>query len=201
MLWISILLKFLGILIFLFIFWKRLKEDYAAEIIFRSAFNVLVGILVAWLVSVRFFPEWFLWVEFLGAIVGLTVSFFKLRVRFYETLEALIISSLPWISLMFLNNSVSGSSFGSFIAFLVVLVMILVYYFIDSHYKEFLWYKSGKIGFSGLTTLALIFITRSVLALFGIHVLSFVSKFEALMSGAGAFLVFLLIFNLGRISE
>ncbi len=201
MIWISILIGFLGLLIFLFIFWKRLKEDYAAEIIFKTAFNIFTGILVSWLISVRFFPEWFLWAEFLGAIVGLTVSTLKLRIRFYETMEAMVIASLPWISLMFLNNSVADSSFGSFVAFLVMLVIILVYYFIDSHYKEFTWYKSGKIGFSGLTTLALILLTRAVLALFGIHVLSFVSKFEGMISGAGAFVVFLLIFNLGRVSE
>lgn len=201
MLIINLLTGFFGCLVFLFIFWKRLKDDYAAEIVFKSATYILTGILVAWSISVKFFPEWFLWAEFIGGIIGLGISFRFLRVRFYETLEAFVISSLPWVSLTLLKSSVVNSSLSSFIAFLVTLVMIFVYYFLDYHYKEFTWYKSGKIGFAGLSTLALVFVSRSLLALFGIHVLSFVSKFEGILSGASAFICFLLIFNLGRVSE
>lgn len=201
MLIVNLLTGLLGCLIFLFIFWKRLKEDYAAEIVFKSATYILTGILVAWSVAVKFFPEWFLWMEFFGAIVGLGLSYRFLRVRFYETLEAFVIASLPWVSLTLLKSSVVNSSLSSFIAFLVTLIMIFVYYFLDYHYKEFTWYKSGKIGFAGLSTLALVFVSRSLLALFGIHVLSFVSKFEGIISGAFAFICFLLIFNLGRVTE
>src|SRR3989344_4045539 len=196
MLIINLLTGLFGCLVFLFIFWKRLKDDYAAEIVFKSATYILIGILATWFISVKFFPEWFLWAEFIGVIIGLGISFRFLRVRFYETLEAFVISSLPWVSLTLLKSSVVNSSLSSFIAFLVTLVMIFAYYFLDYHYKEFTWYKSGKIGFAGLFTLALIFVSRSLLALFGIHVLSFVSKFEGIISGAFAFICFLLIFNL-----
>lgn len=201
MLIINLLTGLFGCLVFLFIFWKRLKEDYASEIVFKSATYILTAILISWLLSVRFFPEWFLWAEFIGGMMGLAISFRLLRIRFYETLEAFVISSLPWVSLTLLKSSVVSSSLSSFIAFLVTLVVIFVYYFLDYHYKEFTWYKSGKIGFAGLSTLALIFVTRSLLALFGIHVLSFVSKFEGIISGAFAFICFLLIFNLGRVTE
>lgn len=197
----NILTGLIGILIFLFIFWKRLKEDYSSEIVFKSATYIFMGILAGWLVSIKFFTEWFFWLEFVGAIVGLATSFRLLKVRFYETLEAFVIASLPWLSLTFLKSSVVESSFSSFIAFLITLVMIFVYYYLDYHYKEFTWYKSGKIGFAGLLTMAILFLIRSLLALFGIHVLSFVSKFEGIVSGAFAFICFLLIFNLGRVSE
>lgn len=201
MLIINLLTGLIGALIFLFIFWKRLKEDYASEIVFKSATYIFIGILVGWLVSVRFFAEWFFWFEFIGAIGGVYFSSRYLRLRFYETLEAFVISVLPWLSLTFLKSSVVGSSFASFIAFLVTLVMIFVYYFLDYHYKEFTWYRSGKIGFAGLLTMAILFLIRSSLALFGIHVLSFVSKFEGVISGSFAFICFLMIFNLGRVTE
>lgn len=201
MIFIELLVGLLGLLIFLFVFWRKLKEDYASEIIFKSATSILTGMLIGWAFSIRYFSEWFLWSEFIGALVGLSLSCYKQRLRFYETLEAFVIASLPWLSLSLLKNSVVASSFSSFIAFIVTLVMIFVYYFLDYNYKNFTWYRSGKIGFSGLTTLALIFTTRSLLALFGLHVLSFVSKFEGIISGAFAFICFLLIYNLGRVVE
>lgn len=188
----------LGIIIFLFLFWKRLKEDYAAEIIFKSAFYILVGVAVGWVVSFKFFPPAFLWLAFFGALAGLGLSVRSFRVRFYETLEAMIIGSLPWISLTFLKDSVLGSSLPSFIAFLAILVVIFVYYYFGQHYKEFGWYKSGKIGFSGLATLAIIFLVRSGVALAGVPMVSFLGKYEAVASGVAAFVSFMLIFNLGR---
>lgn len=192
---------FAGILIFLFIFWKRLKEDYASEIIFKSAFGILAGIAIGVALSFRFFPTGFLWVAFLGSLIGLGFSVSRFRVRLYETLEAVVVSGLPWVSFIFLKDSVEQSSLSSFIAFLALLVIIFIYYFFDQHYKEFAWYKSGKIGFAGLATLGIIFLTRSLLAIMKVPVVSFLGGYEAITSGVVAFICFLLIFNLGRTKE
>ena len=139
-----------GLLIFLFLFWKRLKEDYAAEIIFKAATYILAGICLGWAASAKFFPAWFFWAVVAGAAVGLSFAILRFRVKFYETLEAFIISSLPWLGLVFLEDSVTHSSFSSFSAFLVILIMVFVTYYFDTHYKGYAWYKSGKIGFAGL---------------------------------------------------
>ncbi len=192
-------ISFFGILVFLFLFWKRLKEDYVSEIVFKAAFYILAGILVSSLLSFKFFSTWFLWSAFVGSLLGMVVGILTLRIRFYETLEALVISFLPWIALMFLGNSVAKSSLSSFLAFAATLIIIFISYWFDDHYKNFTWYKSGKIGFAGLATLAFIFLIRSGVAIFGIHVLSFVDqKYEAIVSGSLAFVCFLLLFNLGR---
>jgi len=194
----SISAGFAGILLFLFIFWKRLKEDYSSEIIFKTASSILSGMLVFWLISVKFFPPSFLWLEFLGALIGLSAACFTLRVRFYETFEAFIIAGLPWLSSFFLKDSVVESSLLSFFAFLSTLVFIFVFYYLDTHYKRFAWYRSGKIGFSGLTTTGLIFAVRSAIALSGISVISFLERIEVYASGAIAVTAFTLLFNLGR---
>src|SRR6185369_2958946 len=151
----NIVVSFLGTIVFLFIFWKLLKEDYVSEIVFKLAFYILVGMLVFYLLSVRFFSEWFLWSAFVGSLLGLFFCILTLRVRFYEALEALVISFLPWIALMFLGNSVLNSSLSSFLAFVATLVIVFISYWLGDHYKEFSWYKSGKIGFAGLATLAI----------------------------------------------
>lgn len=187
-----------GIFIFLFIFWKRLKEDYSSEIIFKTASAVSLGILTFWLLGLRFYAPGFLWFAFLGATVGLAAACFTLRVRFYETFEAFVVAGLPWLSFLFLEDSVSGSSLISFFAFLAVLFFIFVFYYLDIHYKRFTWYKSGKIGFSGLATIGLIFITRSAIALAGFTVISFPGRLEVYFSGVAAVIVFALLFNLGR---
>src|SRR3989344_7588111 len=103
--------------------------------------------------------------------------------------------------MVFLMDSVINFSFSSFAGFLTTLVMIFVYYYFDQHYKNFSWYKSGKLGFSGLAVLTLIFITRALLAIFTDGVLSFVSKYEVIASGLGTVIALLLIFRLGKTKE
>jgi len=194
----DILVAIAGILIFLFVFWKRLKEDYSSDIIFKTATSILAGTFLAWALSLRVYSSAFLWFAFIGAIGGLTFASYNFRVRFYETLEAFSVSILPWVSFVFLKNSVTNSSLVSFIAFLVTLVFIFVFYYLDIHYKNFTWYKSGKIGFSGLATLGLIFATRFALATTGITMISFLSRYEAILSGIAAVVCAGLVFNLGR---
>lgn len=188
----------LGILIFLFIFWKMLKEDYVGEIIFSSSSFILLGIFVGYILSLRFIPPWFFWLEFIGAIFGLLISINRFKVRFYEAMEASLVGLLPWLGLTFLLDSITSSSLVSFIAFLTCLALIFFYYFLNLKYKSFSWYRSGKIGFSGLSVLGIIFLIRSSVAIFLIPVLSFVGKAEVFVSGSLAFTAFLLIFNLAR---
>lgn len=187
-----------GVLIFLFIFWKRLKEDYASEIVFKSATYILVCFLAGYVLSLRYFPQAYLYFGFLGSLIGVWLTIFKLKIKFYELTDAMVLSFLPWLSLTFFKDSIQSSSFVSFAAFLYVLLIIFLYYYFDTHYKEFTWYKSGKVGFSGMAALGLIFITRSLVAVVGISVLSFVGRFEGIVSGTFAFIAFLLLYNLGR---
>lgn len=194
----SILAAFFGILIFLFIFWKRLKEDYSSEIIFKTASSILIGILILWLLSLRFYPQGFLWFAFLGGLAGLGAAVYSYRVKFYESLEAMVVSGLPWLSFFFLKDSVTTASLASFAAFLFVLIFIFFFYYFDINYKKFVWYKSGKIGFSGLMTLSIIFATRSAIALCGITVISFLSDIEIYLSAVALVTSISLLINLGR---
>ena len=190
-----------GILIFLFIFWERLREDYAGEIIFQSGTYITVGIGLGWAFATKFFPDWFFWTSLLGGAAGLMLAIIRFGMKFYETLEAFSISLLPWLGLIFLSDSVIRSSLSSFLAFIAILIMVFISYWLDLHYKGFTWYKSGRIGFAGLAVAALIFTIRSFLAISRVTMLSFVGKYEAIVSGGLAFICFLLLFDLGRIKK
>jgi hypothetical protein len=161
---INIVVTILAILIFLFIFWKRLKEDYSAEIIFKSATYILVGIGVALTIASNFFPLWFFWASLLGGLTGF-------------------------------------SSLSSFLAFAFMLIMLFASYYFDTHYKRFSWYKSGRIGFAGVSVAIVLFLVRSAIAIFKVPVLSFVGRSELIISGVVTVVSFILLFNLGRIRK
>jgi hypothetical protein len=178
------------------VFWKRLKEDYSSEIIFQTAAAVLAGIGLGWFLAVLFLPAWFFWAAMLGAIFAMFLMRVRFKLRFYETLEALILASMPWISLIFLENSVNSSSLRSFLGFVIILIMIFLSYWLDVSYKSFRWYKSGKVGFAGLSIAFIFFLTRTVLAILGITMLSFVGKFEPVISGVMTVVSFVLLLKL-----
>lgn len=193
----SFVTSFLGVVVFLFLFWRRLKDDYASETIFKTAFAVLAGIFVGFLVSLRFSREGFFWMIVLGGLAGLGISIRRIKIKFYESFEALILSSIPWLALIFLSDSVIHSSLISFLAFLAMLIFIFIFYFLDLHYKTFTWYRSGKIGFAGLATLTMFFICRFLLAIFKVNVISFLKgRTEIEISAGAAVVCLLLVYNL-----
>ncbi len=190
-----------AVLFFLFLFWKRLKEDYATEIVFRASAFILVGLGTGLIFSLIYFPEWFFWSSLAGGMVGLYISILRLKVKFYETLEAFVFSSIPLVGMMFIKHSVESSSLSSFLGFLAVLLLAFLAHFFDSHYKGFNWYKSGKVGFAGLAVAAIFFLARFTLAIFKVTVLSFLGPSEVIISGIVGATSFLLLFNLGRVKE
>src|SRR4029078_9991371 len=87
-----------GVICFLYFFWNRLKEDYISTLTFNSAFYILLGILVFYVIG-RFlllphinfagFESGFLfWFCALGSILGLLLGILRYKLRFFETLEA-----------------------------------------------------------------------------------------------------------------
>jgi len=198
---VKLVLGFLGVILFLFIFWKRLREDYSSDIIFQTATSVLVGLGLGLLAAKLFFPMWFFWLALLGGVAGMSLMLLKFRLKFYEALEAFILACLPLATLMFFQDSIVHSTLNSFLAFVVSLVFIFFAYWIDLNYKGFAWYKSGKIGFTGLFIAAFYFLTRAVIAIAGFSVVSFVGQYEVFFSGIITLIGVGLLINLGRVQE
>ncbi len=188
----------IGLLLFLFIFWKKLKEDYIPIQIFNSASFIVVFLLAATLVSDKFFQASKFWLSFSGIGIGLTIGIARYRLRIFETIEATIIGLFPWLALTFLADAIVNSSTSSLIASGVIVIFIGLYLFLDKHYKRFSWYKSGRVGFAGLTVLGIFFLIRAFVAAVFDNMLSFAMNYEALLSGVAAFVSFLAVFNLAR---
>ncbi len=188
-----------GYLISTFLLWKRLKEDYSSQQIFNTAFYILIGLLVFYFAGSKLiYPYWF-WFSLVGMILGLSLGIYRFHLKAYETIEANISGLLIWLALIFLTDSVMNSSLFSFGGFATVTAITGIYYFLDSHYHNFTWYKSGKIGFSGLATAGIFFLVRAIIAGIYPYVLSFSGKYEVYLSAIASFIFFLLTYNLSRI--
>ncbi len=187
-----------GIFVFLYLFWRRLKDDYSSDMIFSASFLVLAGIAVGLIVSRFFAPALWFWTEFLGVSLGAAVGILKFRLRAFEVIEALALSLLPWVGLTFVSDSISHSSLPSFLGFVVCAALLALFVYFDKHYKSFSWYASGRVGFSGLSILGIFFSLRALVAIFFPFVLSFVGKYEVLISGIAAFSFYFLVLNLAK---
>lgn len=194
----SIVVNFLGALAFLFFFWRRLKEDYPANQIFATAFFMLAGVSAGWLLSKEFLPAWFFWVEALGGIPGFLVGLLHFKFRFHESLEATVVSFLPWLAVYFLKDSVLSASVVSLGGFLFCLLLLGLFFVLDVHYKRFSWYRSGRVGFAGLAVAGFFFLARAAVAAFYPYMLTLARRFDAVISGVVAFAFFLLIYNLSK---
>lgn len=204
------LVYIIGFLPFLFFFWRRLKEDYTSNQIFTSGFYIFFLVVFLSLIFSLLIPKvvgqtaifsttglWF-WGGIFGFLIGIGISIWKLNMKFFEILEAGNLGLLFWICLIFLIDSVKNSSLISLISFVVLSVLIFLFFFLDARYRKFTWYRSGKIGFSGLSVMGIFFLLRAIVALFFPFVLSFVGKVDALISGSISFILFLLLYNLSE---
>lgn len=187
-----------GIILFLFLFWKRLKDDYSSNIVFSVSFFVLLGTCLGYLISAYFFPRWFFWLEAFGSFLGFTIGIIKYNTRFFETFEALFISFLPWLTLFYLAEFIKKPGWAVGVIVLVNFGLILLFDFVSTRYKNFSWYKSGKIGLAGLLTSGAFFLTRAAIATLLPSVVSFSGRSETILSGVCAFTIFLLIYNLSK---
>lgn len=159
---------------------------------------MLVFLLVFYFISRRFVFDWWFWLTLAGFLTGLFIGILKFKLKFYETFEAFFLGFVIWLSLYFLEDAIKNSSLPSFLAFVVVMVFVGLYNYFEMHYKNFVWYSSGKVGFSGVTTAAFFFLARALVSSFYSFVLSFVPKYEVFIAGITSFIFFLLTYNLSR---
>lgn len=193
-----IIINLIGLIIFLFLFWKRLKEDYLPNQIFSTFFSILFFMLLTYIVSINLFPIWWFWFTFLGFLLGLIIGILRFKLKFYETFEASFLGFLICFSLYLLGDSVRSLNIFSFSGFVISVTLIGTFQYIDLHYKNYSWYKSGKVGITGLILSALFFLVRVIAFIFFPNALSFVHNYEIYLSAVSSFIFLALTYNLSR---
>jgi hypothetical protein len=199
----------IGILGFLFFFWKRLKEDYGNEQIFSFSFIIAGFIIFGFVMGILFYGKlttsiisshgfWF-WGSFLFGVIGFGIAHIKFRLRFFETLEAAGLGFLFFSLFFSLVNSVVNKDIKLLAFSIFQAILIYFFFFLDSRYKRFTWFKSGRVGFAGLVILSVFFLGRAIVALINPSMLSFTGKFDAIISSTTSFIFFLILYNLSTV--
>ena len=199
----------LGFFSLQFYYWRRLKEDYASSLLFSSssflAFFVLLGVLIGYLVS-RFVPNtrifhsqnaWF-WTGLVGFFVGSYFSYRKFNIKFYEGFEA---GGVGLVLTLFYLNLFYGliySHIWDLFAAFVLLLLFVVFYFFESRYRQFSWYRSGRVGFSGFAIFIVYFLFRVISNFFEPTAFSLVGRVDIVLSALLAFLLMFSLYNLGE---
>ncbi len=204
--------SFLGILVYLFLYWRKFHEDWDANEIFPgaiiSALSTVAGGVIMILAAGKIprsavFEPLGLW--FWGALSGFFISFWvmqtKNKMKGYEVLDISTPGLLMWYGFLFLANLSLTRNVLSLVGFFVIAGLIGVYYYFNFYYKRFTWYKSGKVGFSGLAVAGLFFLFRSLTAIFVPEVFSIAGRMDGVISGALAFLLFFMVYNLAEWSR
>lgn len=192
---IQIPLLILGGFIFLFILWKRLKEDYFDNQIFTTGFYIFGLVGVANLVSWYFLKDYWFWLSLLGIFLGVIAGKFRFKLRYFEVLEACVVALFAPAIMLLIYDGIRFKHAFSFFAISIIALFIGLYYIFSIRYRTFTWYRSGRVGFSGLAILGLFFLVRALVAIWFPHVISFVDR-DWLISGSLAFITFLALLNL-----
>lgn len=190
-----VIANIVGIFLFLFFFWKILKEDYLSEKIFNLGFLTVFGLLVFYAISSYFWQNYWSWMTMLGGILGFYIGFRKQKFNFFEVFEGLTAGILFWIGLVSLASSVKNLSLYSFLTSWVCVTAIALFYFLRSHYRRFTWYKSGRVGFSGVMVALLLALTKLGSSIYSMN------KYEIVFSVIVTLLLISLLYNLFRKKE
>ncbi len=202
----SIILSFGAILagayLFLFVFWRRLKEDYSGSLILHSGtifvLLTLLGAVAARILSSFLSPSaiflpsglWF-WGACVGFLLAFAISTRKLKLKAVESFEAAGIASLYSLLIAFLLNY-------SWQLFLVTAFSLVIFNFLERTYRNFHWYKSGRVGFSGLAAIGFFFLLRTIAVLVVASLPSTIGRVDLVLSAVSAFLLFFSLYNLAE---
>lgn len=199
----------IGSLVYLFLYWRSLKEDVPISDVFTSGLLILasgyVGFALAHLLqgslfSSAYFDPGEIWFWFSSAFIVM-VTFLMSRnqkLSVYEIFESVGVATLPLYSFIVVYFGLSNRSIETIVFGFFILTFLALYYYFQVTYKNFGWYKSGRVGFSGLTSLALLFMARALIAGWYPSMVSFTGRIEIVLSGIVSFLLIFMVYNLSE---
>ena len=179
------IIKVLGMVLFVYLTWRNLRENYEEDKIVSYSWLALLGFLVGGRIVyglVNFgvwndsWMSWFsIWskpgIDYVGGFLALILTstiYAKLNnwkvIPFFE--DGLI-NDLVLLSFLIADEFVRTKfdlMIGTYLLFLILVVFLVK--FLKKKYRSFIWYKSGKKGFTFLLTMFLSFLTLGFLRMF-----------------------------------
>lgn len=140
--WIFVIYFFIALLVSSFLFWKFYRKDFDQEDIFS---HFLTIVLVCSVLG-YFGGEW---AALLGFLVSLGSWCYYKKWDFGEWLDYWILIVLPWVTII------------HYYALIIWLAALII----NKNYRNFSWYESGRMGFTGLVSIILWGIAKAVVAI------------------------------------
>ena len=182
--------------VFLYSFWKNLKDDYIPSQIFSTAFFTIF-LFALGLSLGSYFKIYPFWLSVLGLVIGYTIGTARKGIKFYDTFDSVVISSMT-SAVFSIPLLIIFPNAGAVIFYTILLFSILVFFLIKKHYKGFIWYRSGRRGFAGLFTFGTFFLLRSIISLIDPGLTIDATIYDVFISGLISFVSLLNIFVLAR---
>ena len=179
------IIRILGIVLFAYLTWRNLRENYEEDKIVTYSWLALLGFLIGGRITyglVNFgvwndsWASWFsIWnkpgMDYVGGFLTLilTSTIFS-KVNNWKIIpfcEDGLINDLILLSFLIADEFVRTKfnlMIGAYLLFLILMVFLVKA--IKKKYRSFIWYKSGKKGFTFLATMFLSFLILGFLRMF-----------------------------------
>lgn len=199
----------LSSLFHLFVYWRRLREDYISKTIFKSGLVVLSFTYAMSFLTLKLSTHlqankvydpagfWF-WTALVAYLIGLVYTSKKFRIKLNENFDAFTAGLIVNLLVIYIFQLVINQNFASMAMTLFFLVALILFNFLDTRYHKVGWYKSGKIGFSSLLIFALIFFVRALDSMFVTGIITMSGRVDFVLSLLTSFLGAFSLYNLGE---
>ena len=185
-------------LMYLFLFWRHLKDDYVSNQIFTTGFFTIAFIaIVAYLSQLLVSTLWF-WLCIVAVGVSTFVNSYRFRMRKIEVAEAQVVGLMPALALLYLASYFADQDIKNIAGFGIVLLLFILFFVFNNSYKRFSWYRSGRVGFAGFATLGFLFLARAIVAINFPFMISFVGALEIYSSLVASVTAFAVLIYLAR---
>ena len=204
------IIRIIGIVIFLYLLWRNLRESYDDQKIIGYSWLALVGFLffgrlgyglINWGIWNNNLTDWLaVWNEpgmsymsgYLGLVLVTWLYARQQQWKFLNFMEDLVKPFLALISLMMIDEwARSKFSWQILIYILMIILVYMLSNWLSGKYRSFVWYKSGKKGFVLLATNFLFFLVLAfVFGVFGDNLANLIlASVISLISVVGLFIL------------
>jgi len=159
--------RVLGVIAFLYLLWRNLRENYDDQKIISFSWLALLGFLVFGRLAYGLI-NWGVWnddlidwvlvgtkpgMSYIGGYLGLLlVSWWfikKEQWKFFNFVEDWIRPFLVMVGIFMVDEVLRSKFSWEPILFLVLIILVFpLFIFVTKRYRSFVWYRSGKKGFA-----------------------------------------------------
>jgi len=174
------ILRILGIIVFLYLTWRNLKDDYTSEKVITYGWLALVGFLVLGrvgfgVVNFGIWKNWSDWLavwnkpgmSYVAGFLGLAVATWLYGLvnewKFLAFMEDNLSSVLAFLWFLMADEFLRARMDLRPLIYLVILIVVfLISRIVSKKYRSFVWYRSGKKGFVFLFSVFLAFLLLAI---------------------------------------